>query len=87
MSSDTLEERITHLVRLWIDNDEGLYLHRRQLVRDALDEIQLEDALKEWVAELANPSPEGMVGDILTTALAFVDWHTMATDYMAEEDE
>jgi hypothetical protein len=51
----------------------------------------LADALKDWaeeiVAQESDDVANGFTAEILTTALAWIDWQEMARDYIAEEAE
>jgi len=68
----------TWLVALWIDNDQGLYEEARRIVREGGD-------LKDYIEEIICLSfgdesswPTGLVGDLLTSALAEVEWRDIA---------
>lgn len=100
---NTAEQSLTHHVRLILDNDEGLYNMRREIVQRAIADADVSgEASGQDVAEELQGLYEGLVGlrddlgvpepgmpamEILSTALAFVDWHEMAVDYIAEQVE
>jgi hypothetical protein len=89
------EERLTYHVRLILDNDEGLYLARREMAQAAGHDVQgLADGLKDMYEGLCGltddfgvEAPGLPAMEILSTALAFVDWRAMAEDYITEETE
>jgi hypothetical protein len=70
------EDRLTYHVRLVLDNDEALHLERRALVQ----------------AWLEGEFPRLFDGstltlEVLTTALAYVDWDALAASYAEDERE
>jgi len=99
--STTAEQSLTHHVRLVMDNDdEGIYRMRREIVREALEmdattaRRNVADKLEDLYAALAGltddlgvSEPDLPAMEILSTALAFVDWDDIAADYIAEESE
>ena len=93
--STTAEQSLTHHVQLILDNDEGLYNMRRKIIArnidspaDAADELRsLYESLVGLNDEFGTPEPNLPATEILSTALAFVDWRGMAADYIAEESE
>jgi hypothetical protein len=95
--STTAEQSLTHHARLILDNDYDRYQERRALVRafltseDAPYPHLLGDTLKDWcegiVARETDSVAPGLASEILTTALAFVDWRGMAESYIEEEGE
>lgn len=64
-------------VMLWIDNDEYMCEEARRVVQK-LDDYDAEKAIKEWIEEM-NPVGESasMWTDIMSWALAIVDWHAI----------
>ena len=38
-------------IKLWIDNDEGLYHHFQELARECKDSHELADQIEEWVED------------------------------------
>ena len=68
-------------VKLWIDNDEGLY----NMVLEAAREVEapeLSEQLQEMIEEM-NPIADkaDMFTDILNHALANVNWYELAKSY------
>ncbi len=86
--ADRTAEALAHHVRLILDNDEALYEWRRHLARHADGPGDLSDALRDMVEELCGLGDMDccMVSELLTTAIAHVDWYAMAQSYLAEED-
>jgi hypothetical protein len=81
----------TWLVKLWIDNDQGVY----ELVNDWASsiltatedpEIQLMETLKEWIEEESSEyTPTfGLYSDLLNAAIQNVDWYELAQSYLEE---
>ena len=93
MTTDRTAEALAHHFRLMIDNYEGDYLHRCDLVTDDRQDdsprAYLADALNQWALEMVF-GPDGecdlnpMQREMLATAIAHIDWYTMADDYLAE---
>lgn len=96
----------TWCVNLWLANDEGLYNEALGVVRTAIADVKtgeyltpeqaiacdVEDALKDWVEELADTMTgeqlqSSMVSDILTWALGQVDWRELAESWIETVDE
>lgn len=87
---------LTHHARLILDSDEGLYHERLRMVEEArADEYPastLADALKDLVYQLVYGYDEDedtlsmMAREMLGVAVASIDYHDMATDYIAETD-
>lgn len=90
-------EGLTHHVRLVLDNNYDRYQERRALVRSFLasDDAQyphlLGDLLKDWCEEIVARETDdvanGLASELLTSALAWVEWREMAADYITEEAE
>ena len=95
MTTDKTAEALAHHFRLIIDNYEGDYLRRCDLVTDARGDdaprAYLADALNQWALEmLFGPEGEGddlnaMQRELLGTVVAHIDWYAMADDYLAED--
>lgn len=82
-SSDTNKE--TWLVKLWIDNDQGMYFYWRDRTAQFLKSVTQKDArnllaeaLEEWFEELAPQLPTSAFSDLMTTAIGRIDWHEIA---------
>lgn len=96
----TCEAALSHHVRLVLDNEYDLYRRRREIVRvwawgDA-PVSAVADALKDWCEELTGLEhgdmghvfgPPVLAREVLSTALAWVDWMALARDYIAEREE
>jgi hypothetical protein len=78
----------THRVRLWIDNDYGLYTEVHSLARQASEggENDLADAIRALIEPEELPV-QGALADLLSLALVTVQWDELARDYMEEERE
>lgn len=81
----------THLVGLWIHNEEPTYLTCKRMARvarsawrtNARATYPLADALKEHF-EAQRPEIEGFWADLMGAALQSVDWVDLAKDLLAE---
>jgi hypothetical protein len=89
-------------VALWIDNDQGGYSQRQEMVQDAWDNaeadknftreeratLSLADALKDWIEEM-NPIADqaSMFTDLLGNALGQVDWHEIAENFLTDVEK
>lgn len=78
--------RPTWCASLWLTNEEPLYRELVARVNSADDTRELEDNLREWLEELAEPtvSEPTMAADMLTWALAIVDYRELAETYWAD---
>jgi len=81
----------TWAVSLWLDNEEGIYKHVRNVAKRIQSEhgtealYKLESWLKEFV-ESRNPLADtaSMYADILNNALAWVDYREIAENILSE---
>lgn len=74
-------------VALWIDNEEGLYNQRLEIMQRAGTSYDASKALKTWYEETF-PSPEtGPQADILGYAMDHVDWLELAEHWWDEREE
>ena len=86
-------ESLAHHFCLVIDNDYDSYQERRRMVREAMESetprADLADALKDWAERMLDLEDDGNMlrTELLTTALEWIDWHSMAVDYLEEEAE
>lgn len=79
-------------VALWLDNDEGSYLHVREMAKNAredhsgegLERIALAGAIEEMVKEAAPDLDASMYSDLLNAALSEVDWREIAEHILGE---
>ena len=94
----TAEQSLTEQVRLVLDNDESLYRMRREIVQNGIDADlyphQIAEALQAWAEELAgieeiesNDARSLLQLALIITALGWVDWDSLARDWMAEEGQ
>jgi len=83
----------TWVTALWIDNDQGSYNHRCELAKQVRKEHEencdrincLATSLSDWIDEL-NPLSDkaNLFCDLLNAALAEVDWHEIAENFLSE---
>lgn len=86
-------------VALWMDNEEGSYLHARELAREVLPAdadidgeerdaaiYDLAESLKAWHEEVT-PELEGFTADLHGWAMGHVDWREIAENLIAEVAE
>ena len=76
----------TWAVKLWMDNDEGLYNMQREWAKECKDEYELADRIKEFVEE-SKPEVEGLYSDLLQSAIDDVDYDEIAKTIKQEEKE
>jgi hypothetical protein len=77
-------------VNLWLDNDQGSYDEKRDIIRRADDKNEAAETLKSWVNEMAPDLGASMFADLLGAALSEVDWYEIVEadwDELHEEDE
>lgn len=73
---------------LWINNDEGLYLRRLEIVQEADNQSSAAEALEEWFNEVfPSPVTTGPLADILGFALAHIEWRELAEHWWEERNE
>ena len=82
-------------VALWIDNDQGSYSTRCEMAQECYDDADdmddakrsLAEKLKSWVDEM-NPltGQASMFSDILSSALADVDYDEIAANFLEDVD-
>lgn len=75
----------TWAVALWIDNEQGTYHQRREIVREHTEAYKCSYALKEWITEMAPDLGATLWSDLLTASLGEVNWHELAKTWMEEE--
>lgn len=83
----------TWVTALWIDNDQSSYNYRRELAKQAKKEHSrkrdcincLAVSLSDWIEEL-NPLSDkaNLFCDLLNAALAEVNWHEIAENFLSE---
>lgn len=74
-------------VALWIDNEEGLYHQRLELIQACGDVYEASQALKDWYNEAFPPPETGPIADIYGFAMDHVDWHELAEHWWPEREE
>jgi len=74
----------TFAVKLWLDNDEGLYNYSRILNRKHRDLDCLAHLLRDRVYELM---PQGLAEDLINYALELVNWEEIALAIRENEDK
>jgi hypothetical protein len=77
----------TWAIKLWIDNDEGLYYAVRELAQDTRKAYDLARRLKELVEEFQPELDAGMFSDLLGYAIEQVNWLEIAESLREEVDE
>jgi len=75
----------TWCVKLWMDNDEGLYLMVRDLIAERDGIYELSEALKSMVSDYA-PDLEGMYADLLRAAIQAANYYEIAENMIEDED-
>lgn len=86
------ESYATHLLHLWVGNDEGLYNHWTDRAEEISARgsrnppsnqgaIVLGDEMKDWFNE-EKPDLDGFWADLLNSALADVDWQDVAETFI-----
>lgn len=85
------ENGFTHRVRLWLDNVEPTYLAVHATARAVLESsgsvVEFADWLKAMVEDGVPELKASVYSDLLTVAIASVDWYELAKDYLEEERE
>ena len=84
--------KATWLVKLWIDNDQGLQEHWLEMARDSVTEYQLADTLKEEFTDtqssiLGTQYSASFWDDLMSWALAMVNWDEVAHSLMEDAEE
>jgi hypothetical protein len=74
-------------VKLWLDNDQGLYNEMNEMARESKDIYDLSQTI-EQVIDHMNPlcNESSMFADILRTALLDVNWMEIAEAYYEDLD-
>ena len=78
------------LINLWLTNDEGGQNWLLEMAQEAVRESELDrdDAISimasalETYIEDSMPEMPGMYQDLMTSALAYVDWHEIAAHHI-----
>ena len=69
--------RETWTINLWLTNDAATLALAEQLAREADSEIEVADRLESYFAG-GFAVPEGLVADLVSAAMARVDWTEIA---------
>ena len=76
---------MTRTVNLWLANDEGLYFATRDAAYSASDPFSLELMIREIVEQTLTFQDGGTLqNDLLTSALAEVNWREIAMDFWTD---
>jgi len=88
-------------VALWIDNEEGSYNERMDATSRAWENtnaedkpeersldarIELAEVLEDWVSEMEPNLGASMWADLLGKAVAQVDWHEIADNFLSDTE-
>jgi hypothetical protein len=92
-TADTLQTRMQEILNLHLDNTEELYdtVTAISTARKQSD-YQRADALKDWITELVEEETQtdwtnpvqAMINEIVTKALAFIDWVELVRDHQPD---
>jgi hypothetical protein len=76
----------TWVTALWMDNDEDSYLYYREQARRAKDTWELSKSLKAEYNDFDNIGVDvtGVFSDLMTWALAYVNWDEIAEHLLDE---
>ena len=79
----------TWLVKLWIDNDEGLAGYWAERARSTSSVRDLADMLRDEMTDAALDAvgTSGLFTDLLTSALDEVVWREIAEAFLSEADD
>lgn len=75
------------LVGLWLDNDQGTHEAARELAAGCASDFAAGDAIKAFVeewAEISETPTTGLFADLITAALARVDWRELGSHFREE---
>jgi len=76
---------MTRTVNLWLANDRHLYFATRDAAYSASDAFELEDMIREIVEQNMTFQDGGTLqNDLLTSALAEVNWREIAMDFWTD---
>lgn len=73
----------TNCVKLWIDNDKGLYLYWKELAEEIKGAYDLAQQLKDWLEE-ERPELDGMWLDLMSAALSEVNHYEIAESMLRD---
>ncbi len=75
--------KVTWLVKLWIDNDQPAYFYWQEQVISNTNCYQLADQLERFYQDIA-PEQAGLFADLLSNALAEVNWYEIANSLISD---
>ena len=78
--------RATWLVKLWIDNEQAMYFYWQDEAQNADSSNQLAKDIERYYQDIA-PEHIGLFADLLTSALAEVNWHEIAKSLLNDLSE
>lgn len=78
--------KATWLVKLWMDNDQPSYYYWQEQAIANTNFYQLADELEHFHHDIA-PDHIGLFADLLTSALAEVNWHEIAKSLLNDLSE
>ena len=87
MSYQGYTNHATWAVSLWVDNDEGLYNERREIVRVNRVKYECAAALKSWIEDMVPDLGATLWSDLLNGALSDVNWDELAQTWIDEANE
>lgn len=77
-------------VNLWLDNEQGSYEEKRDIIRRASSKHKAAQALRDYVEETMPDLGANMWADLLSAAMSEVDWDEIVDaewDELHEENE
>jgi hypothetical protein len=78
--------KATWLVKLWMDNDQYTYSYWIEQVNKNTDSYQLADELEHYHQDIL-PEHTGLLADLLSSALAEVNWIEIAQSLISDLSE
>ncbi len=74
------ESYATHVVKIWADNDEGMYTHLQQFTHD---EDLLVEEIKKYIEDLKdNSGINGLLVDLINASIDEVDFREVARHFI-----
>lgn len=68
----------THLVSLWINNEEGTYREMQRMIKRADDANELAEMIERFTRDNMIPELDGFASDMMEWALAYVRFDDIA---------
>lgn len=74
------------VVALWIDNEESAHINAREIASEHESDMAAGEAIERWLdSQLEDRIPEsGLLADLITHAMARVDWREIGAHFRAE---